>query len=327
MVRINSKTRMSEFKRRIKLEYTLHLMMLLPLVIIIIYRYVPLMGLVLAFQRFNLASFSQHGWFGSEFVGFDNFRFVFGMPEFPRALRNSFYIASMHVVAGMIFPVILALMLNELRIVRLKRFVQSLTYLPFFLSWIILSGILLDILSLSGLVNRTLGLIGIGPIFFLGDNSIFPFTLVFTNLWRTMGWGSIIYLAAITTVNMELYEAMAIDGAGRFKQTLYVTLPALVPIIVLLGTLSLGSILDAGFEQIFNLYNPTIVIAGLTRNLLSENLLHLISLKYALQYDPTITKMISERDGRQVLFGCWLFWMFGIAKSNYICYKITINTN
>ena len=146
---------------------------------------------------------------------------------------------------------------------KFKRTIQTVIYLPYFLSWVILGGILIDILSPDGgLINNVLGLFGINPIFFLGSNEWFRSTIIMTDIWKETGFNTIVFLAAITAVNPNLYEAAAIDGANRWKQTLYVTLPAMLPIIIVVGTISLGNILNAGFDQIFNLYNPLVYETG-----------------------------------------------------------------
>ncbi|MFD2328087.1 ABC transporter permease [Cohnella sp. GCM10020058] len=246
----------------IRRNFPLHLMLLPGVALVIVYSYWPMAGLMLAFQKFNIASFSHGGYFASPFVGFDNFKYVFGMPEFPRVLWNTIFIASMKIVAGTIVPILFALLLNEVAKIWLKRVVQTVTYLPYFLSWVILGGIISDILASDGLVNQFLIWLHLEPVFFMGDNRIFPYMLVATDLWKSTGFNTIIYLAALTAINPSLYEAAVIDGANRWKQTLHVTLPGMMPIIVLLGTLSLGDILNAGFEQIFVLYNPVVFQSG-----------------------------------------------------------------
>lgn len=213
----------------------------------------------MAFQHFIPAK----GFFGSEWVGFDNFEYLINLPDTFQVLFNTIYIALMKMVVGLLVPITIALLLNEVRAEFFKRGVQTLIYLPHFLSWIILGGILIDILSPStGIVNLFLKEIGIKPQFFLGDNNWFPYTLVFSNEWKEFGFNTIVYLAALTGINPSLYEAAVIDGAGRWKQTLYITLPSILPIIVLLGTLSMGNILNAGFEQVFNLYSPQVYKSG-----------------------------------------------------------------
>jgi putative aldouronate transport system permease protein len=163
---------------------------------------------------------------------------------------------------GQLAPIIFALLLNEVRHTIYKRTVQTLTYLPHFLSWVMIGGIFIDILSTQGIINRILNQFGVESIFFLGSNKWFRTTLVVTDVWKGFGWGSILYMAALSGINQELYESAVLDGANRLQQTWYVTLPGIVPTIVLLATLSLGNILNAGFEQIFNLYNPAVYETG-----------------------------------------------------------------
>jgi putative aldouronate transport system permease protein len=166
-------------------------------------------------------------------------------------------------IAGVIVPVSVALMLNNVTIRLFKRTVQTIIYLPHFLSWIIMAGILVDILSPSeGIVNRALVLVGIEPIFFLGDDKVFPWTMVVTDVWKSFGFGTIIYLAALTDIDPSLYEAAVVDGASRWQQTWFVTLPGISGTIIMLSTLSLGNILNAGFDQIFNLYGPLVYRTG-----------------------------------------------------------------
>ena len=245
--------------RRLKLEWPLHLMLLPAIVLCLIYEYYPMIGIVMAFQDY----LPGRGFFGSPWVGWKNFEFIFGVPEIGRILFNTVYIATMKIIAGQIVPITVAILLNEVRIQVFKRTFQTMVYLPHFLSWVLLSGILIDILSpSSGIVNKFLGLFGIEPIYFLGDEDWFPYVLVISDVWKGFGWGTIVFLAAITTINPNLYEAAEIDGAGRWKQTLHVTLPGMMPIIILTWTLDLGSVLNAGFDQVFNLYSPQVYSTG-----------------------------------------------------------------
>jgi putative aldouronate transport system permease protein len=162
-----------------------------------------------------------------------------------------------------VVPVTVALMLNNVTSRLFKRTVQTVIYLPYFLSWIILAGILVDILSPSqGIVNQALGLVGIKPIFFLGDDKVFPWTMVVSDVWKSFGFGTIVYLAALTDIDPTLYEAAVMDGATRGQQTWFITLPGISGTIIMLSTLSLGNILNAGFDQIFNLYSPLVYRTG-----------------------------------------------------------------
>ncbi|WHY18527.1 ABC transporter permease subunit [Paenibacillus sp. G2S3] len=238
-----------------KREWPLHLMLVPGIVLVLIFSYIPMAGIMMAFQKYV----PNKGLFGSPFIGLKNFQLLMDYPDIGRIFFNTVYIAVMKIVAGMVVPVTIAILLNELRKEWVKRTFQTLVYLPHFLSWVLLSGILIDVLSpSSGILNQVLGLFGINPVFFLGDNKWFPYVMVISDVWKEFGFGTIVYLAALTGINPSLYEAAEIDGAGRFKQTLHVTLPGMLPIIVLMFTLSIGNVLNAGFDQIFNLYSPPV---------------------------------------------------------------------
>lgn len=250
---------MAYLRKRWAAEWPLHLMLVPAIILVLIYSYGPMTGILIAFEDYIPAK----GILGSHWVGWDNFTYVISLPDTYRVLFNTVYIALMKIFAGLIVPIAVALLLNEIRVMVFKRTIQTLVYLPHFLSWVIISGVLLDILSPShGMVNQFLGLFGIHSIFFLGDNSWFPYVIVSANVWKEFGFSTIVYLAALTSINPGLYEAAAIDGADRWKQTWHVTLPGMVPIIILMATLSLGQILNAGFEEIFNLYNTQVYQSG-----------------------------------------------------------------
>jgi len=245
--------------RSFKEHALLHAMLLPGLILVLLYSYYPMFGLLIAFEKFS----GYKGVLHSTWVGLDNFEYVFKMPEFLPVLRNTVLIAVMKIAGNLVVPIVIALLLNEMGRVFVKRGIQTLIYLPHFLSWVILAGILKDILSpSSGLVNHALSFFGAQPIFFLGDNRWFRIVLVLTDIWKEFGFNTIVYLAALTAINPSLYEAALMDGASRWKQTLHVTLPGILPIIVLLGTLSLGNVLNAGFDQIFNLYTPATYSTG-----------------------------------------------------------------
>jgi putative aldouronate transport system permease protein len=234
--------------------------MLLPgVVLVLVYSYAPILGLVMVFEDYSPAK----GFTGSEWVGMANFRFVFSVPGTWQVVWNTIFISVMKIIADMIVPIVIALLLNEVVGKFFKRGVQTVIYLPHFLSWVILGGILIDILSPdNGIVNRFLGIFGVPPTYFLGSNGWFPYTLVISNTWKQFGFNTIVYLAALTAIGPTLYEAAAMDGAGRLRQTWHITLPGMRPIIVLLGTLSLGGILNAGFEQVLVLYSPQVYQSG-----------------------------------------------------------------
>ncbi|MFC5405356.1 ABC transporter permease [Cohnella soli] len=235
-------------------------MMVLPgILIVLVYQYGPMFGLVMAFEDFK----PVHGFFQSSWVGLDNFSYILNMPNLSRVLWNTLFIASMKIIGGLLTPIIVSLLLNELRIEVIKRGIQTLIYLPHFLSWIILGGVMIDILSPSGgIVNQMITFFGFKPIFFLGNVQWFPFTLVISDIWKEFGFSTIVFLAALSGINPALYEAAVVDGANRWRQTWSITIPAILPIIVLMVTLSLGQVLNAGFEQVFTLYNPLVYESG-----------------------------------------------------------------
>jgi len=237
-----------------------HLMVWIPLLFIIIFNYIPMItGFSVAFKDYK----PGFGIIDSPWVGLKHFQKIFSTADTIRALRNTLIIAVMKIIANLIIPVVFALLLNEVRIKWFKRFTQTITYLPYFLSWIILAGILTNILKTDGgLVNRFIEALGFEPIFFLGSNDTFRGTLVVTDVWKNFGYNTIVYLAALTGIDPTLYEAAAIDGAGRWKQTIHVTLPGISMFIVLMTILSVGNVLNAGFDQVFNLYNVSVYETG-----------------------------------------------------------------
>lgn len=193
-------------------ELPLHILLIPGVIAAFIFNYIPMFGIVMAFQKFVPAK----GFLGSEWVGLDNFRYIFNMPNIWNVIRNTIFISVMKIIANLIVPIIFALLLNEVRKNAFKRTVQTIIYFPHFLSWVILGGILIDVLSpTSGIVNEFLGLFGIKPIYFLGDAKWFPFTLVLTNTWKEFGYNTIVYLAALTSIDPTLYEAAVVDEIGR----------------------------------------------------------------------------------------------------------------
>ncbi|MGN0745428.1 MAG: ABC transporter permease [Aristaeellaceae bacterium] len=256
---------MTTERRPIRLQrYTrnlpLHIMLLPSVILLLIYSYGPMSGLIIAFQKFIPAK----GLFGNQkWVGLDNFTYLLSLPGAVRALNNTVVIAFWKIVLNLVIPVLVALMLNEVKHSMFRRAVQTVIYLPHFLSWIILSGVLIDILSPStGLIGQMLRALGIDPPFFLGSNDYFRGTMIVTDIWKEFGYGSIVYLAAITAIDPSLYEAAIMDGANRWQQTLHITVPGISMVIVLMMVLSLGNVLNAGFDQIYNLYSPSVYETG-----------------------------------------------------------------
>lgn len=233
----------------------LYLMMLPGIVYYLVFRYGPIYGIVIAFKDFQVFE----GILGSPWVGFEHFRTLFSSPFFARVLRNTLTISFLKVLIGFPPPIILALMLNELRRPGLRRTIQTVTYLPHFLSWVIISGILFAFLSPgSGLINNWIKAAGGQPIHFMTEDFWFVVIIVVSQIWKEVGWGAIIYLAALSGIDPNLYEAATIDGANRWQQIGHISIPGIASVIVLLFILRLGHMMDAGFEQIYILYNPQV---------------------------------------------------------------------
>lgn len=245
--------------RTLRRNWPFHLMVLPALLFLIVFNYVPMAGITMAFMDYKpWLGFSKSPW-----IGLDHFRALFEREDSIQVIWNTFIIAVLKIIFNLVVPFTFAILLNEVRKRFLNRTIQTLVYLPHFLSWVILGGILVNFLSTDGgFVNRMLGYIGLGPVFFLGDGNWFRFTVVVSEVWKEFGYSTIVFLAALAGINPALYEAAEVDGASRWKQTRYITIPSLMPIAVVVGTLSLGNILNAGFDQIFNLYNSLVMDKG-----------------------------------------------------------------
>ncbi len=237
----------------------LYLMLIPVIAYYVVFHYVPMYGAQIAFKdyKFNL------GIIRSPWVGFEHFQYLFSLRSFKEIFRNTILISTYKLIFGFPAPIILAILLNELRIIPYKKAVQTVSYLPHFLSWVILAAIFTQLLSPStGALNILLTKLGFEPIFFLGDKSWFRSVLVFTSVWKGVGWGSIIYLASIAGINPEIYEAAIVDGAGRMRRIWHVTLPGLTPVITILLIFAIGRLTLDDFDQIFNLYNPSVYSVG-----------------------------------------------------------------
>lgn len=246
------------FREVLRQHWMLYAMLIPALVLLIIFQLYPLWGISIAFVEFN----PFRGLAGSEFVGLKNFTDVFTRPQTFEIIRNTLYIAVGKIVVGQVAAVVFALLVHEVRFRPYQRIVQTLTTLPHFLSWIIVGSALVTILGGSGPINSFLTSIGLPEIGFLRDKAVFPWTLIMSDVWKGFGFGAIIYLAALTQINPELYEAAAVDGAGRWARLRYITLPGISGIIVLMACLSLGNVLNAGFDQVLVLYNPVVYETG-----------------------------------------------------------------
>lgn len=235
-------------------------LMLLPVVLYyFIFHYIPMYGSVIAFQDFNPAK----GIAGSSWVGLDNFNAFFQSFYFSRLIRNTLVISSLDLVLGFPAPIILALLLNELRWGPFRRLVQTVTYMPHFISVVVLVGMMVDFTAKDGLFNTLITqTIGGEPILFMQKPELFPFVYVLSGIWQHIGWGSIIYLAAITSIDPTLYEAAMADGANRFQQIWYVTIPGIMPTIIILLILRMGTMMTVGFEKILLMYNPLTMVTA-----------------------------------------------------------------
>ena len=232
-----------------------YLLLLLPaLIIFILFRYIPMAGIVIAFKKYTIVG----GLFGSPWVGFTYFERLFASEKFYQVLWNSIRISFLKIAIGFPGPIIFALLLNEVRQVAWKKSFQTISYLPHFVSWVVVGGIVRDVLSVHGVVNGMMGFVGAEPRLFLQEMHSFLPIVITSMIWKNIGWGSIIYLAAITGIDPDLYEAAEIDGAGRVQRMWHITLPSITHVIIILFLLRIGNILEAGFDQIFNLYNPLV---------------------------------------------------------------------
>ncbi|UQZ33275.1 polysaccharide ABC transporter ATP-binding protein [Paenibacillus sp. PK3_47] len=233
-------------------DWQLYLLVFLPLAFVIVFKYLPMGGLVIAFKDYKIA----RGFWGSEWVGFEIFQEIFSKPDFGRAVRNTLLLNVLDLCFSFTMPIVLALMLNEVKSVRFKRVNQTLLYLPHFLSWVIIGAIAYQLLSEgSGVVNNLIELLGGTRIPFLQEDTNWLISYLAIGVWHSMGWGTIIYLAAISGINPEMYEAATVDGAGRWRKVWNITLPSIRATIVTLLIMNLGKVMDGSFERIWSLQN------------------------------------------------------------------------
>ena len=243
---------------RLRRKLPLYIMLVPAVTALFLFHYIPMVGVIMAFQNYKLLL----GFLKSPFVGLANFQRIFAMPDFWRLVRSTVIIASGKIVAGQVASLVFALLLNEVRCRLFKSSVQTISYALHFLSWVLFGGILLDLLAGDGAVNRIITTLGFAPIQFLILPSVFPWTLIFSDVWKGFGMGAVIYLAALADVSPELYEAAAVDGASRLQRMRHVTLPGIASTVVVLACLNLGWVLNAGMEQVLVLYNPAVYRTG-----------------------------------------------------------------
>lgn len=237
----------------------LYLLLLPGIIYFVVFKYAPLYGISIAFKDYKIKA----GIMASPWVGLDNFKMIFRSTTFFTVLKNTVALSFYKLLFGFPAPIILALILNEIKSVKYKKAVQTITYMPHFLSWVVVSGLFLQILSpSSGPVAYIFKMLHLQPIYFLGDPSWFRFTMVTTGMWKSIGWDCIIYLAALSGIDPQLYEAAIIDGATRFQRIRYVTIPSIMPIVVILLIMNSGKLIDDNFDQIFNFLNDAVLSKG-----------------------------------------------------------------
>ncbi|RXZ80570.1 sugar ABC transporter permease [Paenibacillaceae bacterium] len=232
----------------------MYLLFIPAIIYFIIFSYVPFYGLTIAFKKYM----AFQGIWDSPWVGLDNFRYIFSSEKFLTVLKNTVLIHTYALIFGFPIPILFAILLNEVKNQLFKKTIQTVTYFPHFLSWVVFAGIVVNFVGPTGIINTILVNLGMQPLNFLTDTELFRPMLIITGIIKEFGWGAIIYLAAISGIDQELYEAARVDGAKRLRQIWHITLPGMRPIIILMFVLNLASILDAGFDQVFNLYNPAV---------------------------------------------------------------------
>ncbi len=235
------------------------LVMLIPgLIYYVIFQYGPMYGVIIAFKDYSIVQ----GIWNSPWNDFGHFTRMFQGEYFPQVFRNTVVLGFFKLLFGFPMPILLALLLNEVRRSFFKRSVQTVSYLPHFLSWVVLGGIFMQFFTLEGPVNAILSFFGLSPISFFTDPDWFRVLLVSTDVWKSMGWSSIIYLAAITSIDPQLYEAAIVDGANRFRQIVHITLPSIIPVVTIIFILRSGQLIKDDFDQVFNLYNSAVYSTG-----------------------------------------------------------------
>lgn len=233
-------------------------MMIPGMLFVLIFSYVPMAGIIMAFQDYVPAK----GILGSDFVGLEHFKYMFSLPDIGQIVKNTVVIAVGKIILGTAMAIAFAILLNEIRVKFFKKTVQTIVYLPHFLSWVVLAAVVVNMVNLDGSVNQILEMLGLEKINFLGSNTWFRPMIIVTDVWKEFGYNSIVYLAAITSIDPGLHEAAAMDGASWWKRVWHITLPGMLPIILLMGAMNLTSILSAGFDQIYNLYSPMVYQTG-----------------------------------------------------------------
>lgn len=245
-------------KRNTRTLLSYHSMILVGMLWLVFFNIVPMFGIVMAFQDYNpVLGFTE-----SKFIGLENFRYLFSMSDSRRVIVNTVIIAVSKLILNILVPLAFALLLNEVRQMKFKRVVQTMVYLPHFLSWVILASVLLEIFGYKGVFNTVLSLFGAEPKIWFSEESCFRQMIIFSDVWKEFGYNAVIFLAALTGISQDMYEAASIDGCSRWKAVWYITLPGIASTIVVVAILGLGNVLNAGFDQVFNLYSPLVYSTG-----------------------------------------------------------------
>ncbi|GMQ57960.1 polygalacturonan/rhamnogalacturonan ABC transporter permease [Vallitalea sediminicola] len=244
--------------KAVKSETMYHIMMTPGIIFLLIFSYIPMLGIIMAFQDFVPAK----GIFCSDFVGLKHFFYMISLPDVAKIVKNTLIIAVGKILIGTFMAIAFSILLNEIRKKFLKKTVQTIVYMPHFLSWVVLAAVVVNMFNLDGTINQILVSFGLDKINFMGSNRWFRPLIIGTDVWKEFGYNSVVYLAAITAIDPGLHEAAAIDGAGWWRRVINITIPGMLPIILLMAAMSLTSILSAGFDQIYNLYTPMVYETG-----------------------------------------------------------------
>ncbi|HIY24699.1 MAG TPA: ABC transporter permease subunit [Candidatus Brachybacterium merdigallinarum] len=242
----------NSWRRALKKDWRLYTFLILPILFLLIFRYLPMAGNVIAFRRFRPGG----SIFGDEWVGLHYVKMFISDPKFWEVFQNTVILGALSLAICFPMPILLALLLNEVRIRWFKRLVQTVSYLPHFMSIVIVAGMIFQIFSVQGTINQLISVVGVDPVNFMQDADWFRTIYISSEVWQTVGWGTILYLAALTTIDTQLYESARIDGANRLQQTWHITLVGIRPTMITLLVLNIGTFLAVGFEKVLLIYNP-----------------------------------------------------------------------